>query len=129
MSSSRSERMECAMAYGTKACGREDAMLGTFIPEDRGEPGIHGSMAFTPEIAEEEERVVHNDRFRTRRPDKTFKSRERVKAVDYRGCLREVTETRDEWMLNEPFVPLDEIVDPRTDFQVQVGESGDDDEG
>lgn len=98
--SSRVERMNAQMC-------RE--FEGTFVPENRNEVGIHGSTRFTPEIAEEEERIIHNDRLHTRRPNKTFKSRERVKGVDYRGRVCEVTEIRDEWMLNAPFVPLDEI--------------------
>lgn len=53
--------MERALAYGTPACGFEDAMLGTFIPENRSEPGVFASTEFTPEIAEEEERVTQND--------------------------------------------------------------------
>ena len=53
---------------------------GTFVPENRSEPCCFGSTEFTPEVAEEEARIVQNDRFRTCRPSKTFKSRERVKA-------------------------------------------------
>lgn len=99
--SSRADRMARVMAYGTRACDRDDAMLGTFIPDNRSEPHTFGSLEFIPEVAEEEERVVCNDCLRTRSFSK--------------GTLH--------WRLNEPFVPLDEIVDPRTDFQVQVSES------
>ncbi len=56
--------MANAMAFGTKKCGFEDAMLGTFIPENRSEPGYFGSTEFTPEIAEEEMRLVRGDRLR-----------------------------------------------------------------
>ncbi len=61
----RMSRMERTMAYGTRACGFEDAMLGTFInPDNRSEPGVFGSTEFTPEIADEEKRVVRGDRLR-----------------------------------------------------------------
>ncbi len=80
---SRSDRMANAMAFGTKKYGFEDAMLGTFIPENRNEPGCFASMEFTPEIAEEGVRLVRSDRLRR-------------------------------------FVPLDQIVDPRTDGYVDI---------
>lgn len=51
--SSRAERLNAQMR-------RE--FEGTFVPENRSEPHCFGSTEFTPEIAEEEERVVRGDR-------------------------------------------------------------------
>lgn len=113
--SSRVQRMEAEMT-------RE--FEGTFVPENRSQTGCIGSTEFTPEIAEEEAWIIRNDRLRTRRPRKTFKSRAVVSENRW-GRVYRTTETRDEWMLGAPFVPLEEIVDPRTDFQVQTDEVDD----
>lgn len=91
---------------------------GTFVPENRSQSGCFATATFTPEVVDEEARIVRNDRLRTRRIGKTFKSKAIV-SESYWGHVRRVVETRDEWALNEPFVPLEDIVDSRTDFQVQ----------
>lgn len=115
--SSRVQRMEAEMM-------REFG--GTFVPENRSQAGCFGTTKFMPEVAEEEERLVHNDRLRTRRIGKTFRSRATV-SVTHWGHVERVSETRQEWALNDPFVPLEDIVDSRTDFQVQTDEVDDND--
>ena len=83
------------------------------------------SMDYFPEVQEDEKRIVRNDRLRSRRPRKTFRSKEIVNEKQWNGRVRKAIETRDEWMLGAHFVPLEEIVDPRTEVlpHLEVEES------